>query len=154
MKYWKDAEQLINRSPCLAIATVNEDGSPHITPIGSLFTNEKGKCFYFEKLPQRLRENLDRGSRFTILLQRGKLLYWLRALLKGKFDTMPALRISGVAGKRRPCSAEEKKLFDERFGKFRFTKGYDILWKEMGIVRDLTIDSIEPVNLNSMTSDI
>ena len=37
MKYWKDAEMMIPRVHSLAMATVDADGSPHVTPIGSLF---------------------------------------------------------------------------------------------------------------------
>ena len=154
MKYWSDVEEMLSRSPSLSIATVNADGSPHITPIGSLFTAGEGRCFYFEKLPKGLRENLDREGRFTLLLQRGGLLYWLKALIKGRFGTMPALRLSGTAGPRRTCTPEEKKQFDGRFGQFAFTRGYGILWKNMETVRDLTVESIAPVDLRSMTEGL
>ena len=154
MKYWKDAEMMIPRVPSLAIATVDADGSPHVTPIGSLFTAGEGKCFYFEKLPRNLRDNLDRDGRFSVLVQHGGLIYWLKALIKGRFDTMPALRLSGTAGKRRQCTPEERALFDGRFRKFSFTKGYDILWKDMETVRYLHVESIIPVHLGRMTESL
>ncbi len=52
MKYWKEAQNLVHRVPSLSIGTTDKDGSPRVTPIGSLFLTEEGKGFYFEKLPQ------------------------------------------------------------------------------------------------------
>jgi len=154
MKYWKEAQNLVHRVPSLSIGTTDKDGSPRVTPIGSLFLTEEGKGFYFEKLPQGLRENLDRDGRFFILAVRGGMLYWIKSLFAGKFSVFPALTMTGKAGPRRQCTPEERKCFESRFGKFKGTKGYDILWKDMQIVRELNFDKIEPSNLSSMTSGL
>ncbi len=151
MKYWKDVEDMINRAPSLTISTTNADGSPHVTPIGSLFPAGEGKCFYFEKLPRGLRDNLDRDGRFSILVQRGGMICWIKALLTGKFTKLPALRLTGTASKRRQCTPQEKECFDTRFSRFKYTKGYDVLWRDMSTVRELTIEDIEPIKLLSMT---
>ena len=36
-----------------AVATVNEDGSPHVTPIGALILREDQTGFYFEENPTK-----------------------------------------------------------------------------------------------------
>lgn len=154
MKYWKDAEELAAKSFSLSMATTNEDGSPQVTPIGSLFLTGVGKGLYFEKLPQRMRSNLDRDPRFSILAVRGGRFYWMKALFLGRFNSFPALRLNGTAGARRVCTEEERQIFDSRFGMFRRTKGYDILWKDMRTVRDLTFEAVIPVNVAAMTKGL
>lgn len=154
MKYWKEADDLLSKTFSLSMATTNEDGSPLVTPIGSLFLTGQGKGFYFERLPRRMRENLDRDNRFSMLAVRGGRFYWMKALFLGRFSSHPAMRLNGTVSERRECTPEERSIFDGRFGMFRRLKGYDILWKDMSTVRDVTINSIEPVNLLSMTKGL
>ncbi len=154
MHYWNEAQKMIHCGPTMTMGTSNADGSPRVTTIWSVFLTGEGKGFYFEKLPQKLRENLDRDGRFTLLVQNRGQLFWLKALFRGKFEVFPALVLTGTAGKRRTCAPDERARFDSRFGKLRWTKAYDILWKYMQIIRDLTIQKIEPVNLLSMTKHL
>ena len=50
-----------------AIATVGENGAPHVTPIGSLMLGKPGHAFYFEKFPRHLPRNLATDSRVCVL---------------------------------------------------------------------------------------
>ncbi|MDC0336120.1 pyridoxamine 5'-phosphate oxidase family protein [Pseudodesulfovibrio sp.] len=154
MKYWKEAEELIPKTVSLALATINEDGSPQVAPIGSLFLTGEGRGIYFEKLPQVTRGNLDRDKRFSILACRGSMFFWMKSFFLGKFNKFPALRLSGKAGERRPCTPEEKKLFDGKFDSYKCMKAYNILWKDMNTVRDLHFDQVEPINIRSMTKGL
>ncbi len=43
-----------------SIASLNEDGSPHVTPIGSFLPRQKGHGVYFDKFNTRLAVNVDR----------------------------------------------------------------------------------------------
>ncbi len=138
----------------LAMATVDADGTPRVAPIGSLFLTEEGRGIYFEKLPKGQRGNLDRDGRFSILAGRGGMLFWLKALTRGRFSSLPGLRLVGRAGKRRSCTPEERKLFDSKFGTYRFTRGYGLLWKDMSIVRDLEFERVEPVSVGPMTREL
>lgn len=154
MKYWEQARELVARTPSLSMATTDEDGTPRVTPIGSLFLTDEGQGFYFEKLPRGLRKNLDRDGRFALLAVRGGLLFWLKGLVSGRFRKFPALSMKGRAHKCRPCTPEERKQFDSRFGRFKGTRGYNVLWKDMHTVREITIDTIEPANLASLTKGL
>jgi hypothetical protein len=42
------------------VASINEDGSPHVTPIGSLVLGDEGYGVYFERYPTKLPQNLRR----------------------------------------------------------------------------------------------
>lgn len=75
-----------------AVATVNEDGSPHVTPIGSLILREDRTGFYFEENPTRMPCNLDRNLRVCILAVNADKAFWGESLIEGKFATPPGRR--------------------------------------------------------------
>jgi hypothetical protein len=144
-------QQALDRRSSCAVATVNPDGSPHVTPIGSLLLMEPGKAVYFEKFPERLRANCDRDPRVCLLIQSGGLWPMLKALFLGRFEAPPGLRLSGRVGPRRQASQEEVRRWRKRIRFFRGLKGYNRLWRNMDIVRDITFDSFEPLRLGVMT---
>ena len=41
-----------------ALATVNEDGSPHVTPIGAIFLREDQTGFFFDENLKKSRESV------------------------------------------------------------------------------------------------
>ena len=57
-EHWKDVKALFKESFKssfhYAIATVNEDGEPHVTPIGSLILGKPGHGLYFEEFSRQL----------------------------------------------------------------------------------------------------
>lgn len=144
---------LVTKRFC-AVATVNPDGSPHVTPIGSLFFHEPGKAFYFEEFPAQMRRNLDQDQRVCVLATSGGFWSLLRALFKGRFETAPGVRLMGRAGARRPATEGEIRRWREQVKAFRFLKGYNLLWKNMSHVRDITFDSFEPLRLGLLTQGL
>lgn len=140
-----------------AIATVGADGEPFVTPIGSVVLTEPGRGFYFEVFTTRLPKNLQREPRISILGVNSGRLFWLRALLFGRFPAPPAVRLRGrVVGEPRKATAREVALFQRRVRPFRRLRGYALLWGRLqrGQVRDLEIDSAEPVLLGPMTEGL
>ncbi len=133
-----------------AIATVNPDGSPRISPIGSLILGAPGKALYFERFPKDMRRNLERDPRICILAVTGGMGYWLKSLYRGRFDSHPGLRLIGRAGTRREATANEKAQWQKRVRPFRKLKGYQLLWKDMPHVRELTFETVEPLRLGPM----
>lgn len=63
---WKDIKKLFSESFRssfhYAIATVNAEGDPHVTPIGSLILMGPGRGYYFEEFPRQLPQNLAGGD--------------------------------------------------------------------------------------------
>ncbi|MCB1792516.1 MAG: pyridoxamine 5'-phosphate oxidase family protein, partial [Gammaproteobacteria bacterium] len=60
-----------------AIATVGENGEPHVTPIGSLVLGRPGSAFYFEKFTRRMPRNLADGSRVCVLAVNSSRWFWI-----------------------------------------------------------------------------
>jgi uncharacterized protein len=137
-----------------AVATVNEDGSPHVTPIGSLILRDNQTGFYFEENPVGMPRNLKRNPRVCILAMNANMTFWGTAFMQGKFATPPAVRLSGTVGKLRQATPEEIALWQEKIAIAKGTKGYQLLWEKFGQVRDITFDSFEPVNAGEMTQGL
>jgi len=157
-KHWDTICRIVDESlestHFCAIATSNPDGSPRVSPIGSLILKETGKGFFFEDFAKNMRQNLDEDQRICILAVRAERWHWLKAILSGRFDTPPGVRLMGRAGARRKATPEEVKRFQERVRLFRKSKGYELLWKNMRYGRDVTFDTFEPVDLGVMTRDL
>jgi predicted pyridoxine 5'-phosphate oxidase superfamily flavin-nucleotide-binding protein len=137
-----------------AVATVNEDGSPHVTPIGALILCDNQTGFYFEENPIRLPHNLQANPRVCILAVNADKLFWGKALVEGKFTTPPAVRLSGTARELRAATPVEVAVWREKIAIAKGTKGYKLLWEKFAQVRDITFDSFEPVNVGEMTSSL
>ena len=153
-QHWETICMIVNKAlqnnRFCAIATLNPDGSPHVSPIGSLILDEAGKGFYFEEFPKNMRRNLDQDQRICVMAVNGGFWYWLKALFKGRFDAPCGVRLTGMAGTRRLATQEEVRRWQDRVKSVRSTKGYKLLWKDMCYVREVTFDAFEPVNLGLM----
>jgi hypothetical protein len=134
-----------------AIATVAENGDPHVTPIGSLILGKPGEGFYFEKFTQCLPKNIGNNNRVCVLAVNSSRWFWVKSLLGGKFAVPPAVRLHGTAQELRLASEHEMALWQKRVSSVRFTKGHKLIWSEMNMVRVIRFDRIEPVQIGRMT---
>jgi hypothetical protein len=134
-----------------AIATVTEQGVPHITPIGSLILGGVGQGVYFEEYPQQLTRNLEKNRQVCVLAVNSSPWFWLKSLIRGRFTDPPAVRLYGVAGEVREATDKEIAVLQRRVSKVSFTKGHALLWKNMNKVRDIKFSRMEPVLIGEMT---
>jgi len=158
-KHWAAIREIFEEAykSCLhfAVASVNEDGSPHVTPIGALFLRENQTGFYFEEYPSKMPENLKRNPRVCILAANADKLFWAQSLMEGKFATQPAVRLTGTVGEPREATSEEVTAWQERIALAKGMKGYHLLWDRFGgHVRDIQFESFEPVYLGEMTKGL
>ena len=157
-KHWKMIQMVfqesLGSSLHYAIATVDEDGSPRIAPIGALFLREDKTGFYFDEFPVTMSRNLERNPRVCILAVNSNPAFWQKSLLAGKFETPPAVRLMGSVEKKRDATEEEIAMWQNHVKIARGTKGHDLMWKNMRRVRDIHFDAFEPVLLGEMTQDL
>jgi len=153
--HWTELKRLagsvLGSSMHFAIATVNADGTPHVTPIGSLMLTALGEGYFFEVFAVRLCANLDRGSPVTVLGVNSSPWLWLRALIAGRFESPPAFRLTGVAGSRRASTEVERSRWQQKVRFLRLFKGHQLLWGKLDLVRELHFHALEPVRLGAMT---
>jgi len=157
--HWSQLRSLWNQafrsSLHFAVATVQEDGAPHLAPVGSvLLMPTPGQALYFEEFLSATRSNLDRDPRISVLAVNSSRWFWLLALLRGRFAEPPAVRLDGTVGPRRPASDRERTRWLRRVRFLRGTPGYRLLWQKyenVATVRDVSFKTAQPVLLGPMT---
>ncbi|MEM9552807.1 MAG: pyridoxamine 5'-phosphate oxidase family protein [Acidobacteriota bacterium] len=148
---WNEIRHLFAHSRYASIASVDAEGSPHVSPIGSLVLDrEPGRGFWFEVFTRQLPRNLDAETRFCAMAVDMRLGLWARALLMGRFPSAPSVRLSGVAGVRREPTAREVELFEKRVRAVRWTRGAKLLWRDFKWGREVTFDRLLPVRIGRM----
>lgn len=150
--HWEDIRTLCNQgAPYCTLATVAEDGAPHVTPIGSLFLTAPGRGFYFEKYPSAMPRHFAANPRVSILALRFSAPGFTLAMARGRFAALPGVRLQATAGERREATPEETAMFARRVRPFRWFRGHGLLWSDLRQVRDLAVHAAEGLNLGAMT---
>lgn len=137
-----------------ALATVNPDGSPHVTPIGSFLLRERPVGVFFEVFTSQLPQNLDRDQRVCLLAVNSGWGFWSRSFFKGKFVGPPAIRLIGMAGPRRRAQPEEVAAWLRRMFFFRHLKGYRYFFKDLSFLREIRFHQILPIQAGEMTAGL
>jgi len=136
-----------------ALATVNENGEPHVTPIGSLILRDPGHGFYFEEFTRQLPRNFRKNRQVCVLAVNSSRWFWIKSLFVGRFSNPPAIRLFGTVGDVREATEKEIRLWHRRVRTVRSSKGYALMWKNMRMVRDIEFSRVEPVYIGDMTHD-
>lgn len=137
-----------------SIASLNPDGWPHVTPIGSFLPTEKGMGVYFDAFNAQLAANVDRDPRVTILAAHSGPIMWGRSFLKGRFVSPPGIRLVGTVGVQRRSTTQEVERFHRLVGRLLRTKGGQRMWGSLSLVRDVTIERVVPIWMGAMTPDV
>ena len=138
----------------VAIASVDKDNNPTVTPIGSLFLNKNCSGFYFEKYPSKLPKHAGHNKKICVLAVNSDRWFWLSALFKGKFRLHPGIKLYGVLGDRREATKVEIVRLNRRMQATRWLKGNHYLWGSIIYVRDIQFTSAEKINLAAMTEGL
>ena len=154
---WSDIRAHFNRSVKssfhVSIASVNSEGHPTVTPIGSLFLNKEQQGFYFEKYTSNIPLNAKKNKNICVLAVNSNLWFWVRSLLKVKFKKYPAVKLYGVLGEKRKATEIELSRLKKRTKLFKISrKGYDYLWGDMNYVREIEFSKAEKIKLGKLTS--
>lgn len=156
---WTALRQMVNRafssSLHSAVATVDGDGAPVVTPIGSLILrHEPGRAFFFPLFANGLVQRLSEDPRVSILSVDSRFSTWAAALALGRFRSPVGVRMRGRAdGPVRKAEREEELRWLRRVRAARFLPGHAKLWSRLDRVQDLIIESAEPIGLGTMTGD-
>lgn len=142
---WRTIRRVFRGSSSCGIASVNEDGSPHVTPIGSLDLGEEARGTYFEEYTDTLTKNLGRDSRICAMAVTSGPLIW--AMLRGKATQPLGVRLYGTAGERREATPAELERFLHRVRIYRFFRGYRLVWGKLRMVREVSFEAYEPVRV-------
>ncbi len=148
---WPEVRRLVMRSRYVSMASVDADGQPRVTPIGSLMLKRDGTGCYGELFAHGLGHNVDRDARVTILAVTTSRPLWLDALIRGRFRAIPAARLRARVGALRESSEQERQLWYRRIRGVRWTRGSRMIWEHLPHVREVRVEAIEPVRIGPMT---
>ena len=157
---WAQVRDVVSRGQSralhCALGSINADGSPHLTPIGSLRLGQPGHAIYLDVANVTLGRNLDRDPRCAVMAVDSSRTLWLRSLLTGRFDEAPGVRLLGTVGPPRPSTEEESERFARAVKPALRTRGGRNLWGRLdqARARDITFHSVVPVRLPRMTNHL
>lgn len=137
-----------------AIASTDADGAPHITPVGTVFLRDDRTGFYFDEYTSALARNVDRDPRVCVMAVDAGRMFWLRALVTGRFTAPPAVRLYGTVGALRAASPQELEQVRQSVGAVRRLKGGKLLWSDFSQVRDIAFSGFRPVRYPVMMSHL
>lgn len=138
-----------------AIASVDAEGNPHVTPIGTVILSEQpGRGFFFQQFTTALPANADGNARVCVLAVNSGRLFWLRSLLTGKFPSAPAIRLYGTLGPVRKATDEEVRLWKRRVWPAALTRGYAKIWANMTMVREFDFTEARPMRIATMPAGL
>lgn len=143
-------EQALSSSIHCAIASVAPDGTPNITPVGTVFLRDDGTGYYFDQYTSALAANLAHNPNICLMAVNTSRLFWLRSFAQGQFTSPPGLRLYGQVGPLRPATVGERQLIEARVRPTRWLKGSRLLWSDFTHVRDITFTSFRPVTYPKM----
>ena len=155
---WNKIRKHFNRSFSsnfyISIASVGSDNNPTVTPIGSLFLNDDGTGFYFEKFPSKLPKHAKENPKVCLLGVNSGRVFWIKALFKEKFVDFPALKLYGELGEKRKATVNEIARLNRRMKMTNGLKGNTYLWGKMEFVRVIKFTKAEKINLGKMTAEL
>jgi hypothetical protein len=132
------------------VASVGDDGSPHLTPIGSIVLGAVGQGFYFEEYAAGLARRLQRDPRVCIMAVNSGRWELLKALWRGEARQPFGVRLHGTVGERREATAAELERFQRRVRRLRFLRGHRLVWGKMRMVREVRFHAFEPVRIATL----
>lgn len=136
-----------------ALATVNDDGTPQVTPIGSLWLHgDRPRAIYFDMFNRRLASNLNARQRVMVMAVDPRYSLWIAAFVRGHFTRHLAIRLAGTVSPRRRPQDEETRRIERLFRRTRFTRGSRLLRSRIEWIRDIDFDAVAPVRVGRMTS--
>jgi hypothetical protein len=159
-RVWRDIRRLATESFWsslhYSLASIASDGTPHVTPIGSLRLLPDRTGVYFEIFTQGMARNLDLNPKVCVLAVNSSRWFWLRSLYQGRFNALPGVRLYGEAGPCRAATSDEVAWWERRVGRARSLKGYSLLWgrDRLTHVRTIQFTYAAPVQLGEMTQGL
>lgn len=155
---WRTIQEIVVRakrsSMYCAIASVDSDGAPHITPVGTVFLRDDRTGFYFDQYTSALASNIGADPRVCLMAVDTGRLFWLRSLLAGRFVAPPGVRLFGTAGPPRAATEFELEQVKRSVRKTQWLKGSRMLWSDFSHVRVIAFNGFRPVRYPVMMAHL
>lgn len=155
-EHWDQIREIVARgrrsTGHFAIASVDTEGMPNVTPVGTVFLRADCTGFYFDQYTSALAANLEANPRVCLMAVDSGSFFWFRSLLLGRFSAAPGVRLYGTVGPRRPATAAELDQVRRRVRPMRLLRGGRLLWSDFSHVRDIAFTDFRLVRYPVMMS--
>lgn len=156
--HWNEIVSVLNNGKKsnrhFSVATVDQDGNPHITPIGHFFFRDNMTGFYFEAYSEAMPKNFETNKNICLMTVNSNPVFWLKSLTAGKFAAPPAVRLYGIVGEPRAATQQELQQYKQSIRITQFLKGHKLLWQGLDRVRDVQFTHFKPVKYPAMCEDL
>jgi len=147
--HWPEIQRTIERGQrstlhC-SIASIDPDGMPNVTPVGTVFLRADQTGFYFDQYTSALAHNVDANPNICLMAVNAGRMLWFRSFLIGRFISPPGVRLYGTVGALRRATDGELQQIRQRVSPTRWLKGNRLLWANFTQVRDMQFTSFRPV---------
>ncbi|MFN7862985.1 MAG: pyridoxamine 5'-phosphate oxidase family protein [Curvibacter sp.] len=153
-RHWSEVKRVVGQgqrsSIHCAIASVSPDGTPHVTPVGTVFLRDDLTGYYFDQYTSSLAQNLDLNPNLCLTAVNTGSWFWLKSLWSGRFGSPPGVRLYGTAGPLRAATQEELQGIQERVKPTNWLRGSRLLWSDFRNVRDIAFTAFRPVSYPKM----
>ncbi|WP_422360898.1 hypothetical protein [Reichenbachiella sp.] len=136
----------------VSVGSVDENNYPTVTPIGTLFLNDNQGGFYFEMFPSKLPQHAKSNKNICVLGVNSSRWFWIKSLFKKRFDSYPAVKLYGQLGNKRKATEQEIARLKRRMRSTKSLKGHQYLWGHMDMIREVSFQKGESINLKEMTN--
>ncbi|GAA6134451.1 hypothetical protein NBRC116188_12400 [Oceaniserpentilla sp. 4NH20-0058] len=133
-----------------AIASVDENGIPNITPIGTVFLRDDQSAYFFDSFTSQLASNVQHNPNVCLSAVNSSTMYWLKSFFKGRFSSAPGVRLYGTMGPLRAATQEELTAVAKRIKPKKLFKGSKLIWSDFTHVRDIKFTEFRPVQYPKM----
>ena len=156
--HWPEIQRVLQRGQAstmyCSLATINVDGTPNVTPVGTVFLRDDCTGYYFDHYATTLATNLDANPNVCVMAVNANRLFWLWSFVLGRFTSPPGIRLYGKAQPRRAASSEETAAIEAKVRPTKWLKGNRLLWSNFTHVRDIEFTSFRPVSYPVMTQGL
>lgn len=157
-EHWNQIREIVARgrrtTGHFAIASVDVDGTPNITPVGTIFLRDDRTGFYFDQYTSALARNLDANPQVCLMAVDSGSWFWFRSLLFGRFTSAPGVRLYGTVGAKRPATSAELDQVRRRVRPMLALRGGRLLWSDFSHVRDITFTEFRLVRYPVMMAHL
>jgi len=133
-----------------SIASVDENGMPNITPIGTVFLRDDQSAYFFDSFTSQLANNVQHNPNVCLSAVNSSTTFWLKSFFKGHFATPPGVRLYGTIGPLREATQEELAAVEKRIKPMKRLKGSKLIWSDFTHVRDIQFTDFRPVQYPKM----
>lgn len=133
-----------------SIATVDQTGQPHITPIGTVFLADDQTGFFFDTYSESFKANLTLNNKACLQAVNSDRMFWLKSMILGKFSDYPGVRLFIEIDALRPATNQEIVLVQKRIKPLKWTKGSQLIWSDFTHVRTFKINGFKWIQYPTM----